>query len=131
MSKIKIAVIEDDRPIHDMYMIKLQAAGFEARGATDGLSGLQLITDFKPDLVLLDLRMPHMTGQEMLRKLRDDGDNSIVIVLTNLSQSEASLDMRLLKVEKYIVKAHYTPSQVVAEVKNSLKRHGLLDPVAQ
>lgn len=107
--------------------MKLKASGFEAKAVADGLLGLELIKDFKPHIVLLDLRMPGMSGQDMLRKLRETGDNTLVIILTNLSQNEASFDMRLLKVEKYIVKAHYTPSQLVEEVSSALKRHGLLD----
>lgn len=127
MSKIKIAVVEDEKPIRDMYLMKLSASGYDAMGAADGASGLALIKDFKPMLVLLDLRMPVMSGQEMLRKMRQEGDSRLVIVLTNLSPSEAGFDMRLLKVEKYIVKAHSTPSQVVKEVESCLSRHGLLD----
>lgn len=128
MSTPKVAVIEDEKPILDMYLMKLKAAGFEARGAADGAEGLELIHSFHPDLVLLDLRMPRMGGHEMLRKLREaeQDNNVIVVVLTNLSQTEASLDLRLLKVEKYIVKAHSTPTQIVEEVKNILFRHGKL-----
>jgi len=127
VSKLKIAVIEDEKSIRDMYLIKLESAGYEAKGAYDGLDGLRLVKDFSPDLILLDLRMPQMSGQEMLKRLRDEGDSTLVIVLTNLSQNEAGLDMRLLKVERYIVKAHSTPSQVVQAAETALSRHGLLD----
>lgn len=122
---LKIAVIEDEKAIRDMYQMKLTSTGFNAKGAQDGNEGLKLIKDFQPDLVLLDLKMPTLSGQELLKKLRADGNNTPVIVLTNISQSEASMDLRYLKVEKYIVKAHTTPSQVVEEVKNSLKRHNI------
>lgn len=124
---IKIAVIEDEKPIRDMYLMKLTSSGYDAEGAADGAEGLELVKKFKPLVILLDLRMPVMNGQEMLKRLREDGDGRLVIVLTNLSPSEAGLDMRLLKVEKYIVKAHTTPSQVVKEVEATLARHGLLD----
>jgi len=123
----RIALIEDESSIRDMYLMKLNASGFEAKGVEDALAGLELVKNFKPHIILLDLKMPGMSGQEVLRNLRESGDNTLVIILTNLSVSEASLDMRLLKVEKYIVKAHYTPSQVVEEVNFALKRHGLLD----
>lgn len=121
----KIAVIEDEKNILDMYLMKFRSSGFNAMGAEDGEEGLKLIKDFKPDLILLDLRMPKLSGQELLKKLRSEEDNTPVIVLTNISQNEAHLDLRFLKVEKYIVKAYTTPSQVVEEVKNSLKRHGI------
>lgn len=128
MSKNRIAIIEDDKPILDMYLMKLNASGYEVKGAEDGVEGLKMLKDFQPDLVLLDLRMPRMSGQDMLKKLRqtDWGNHLLVIILTNLSLSEASLDLRYLKVEKYIIKAHSTPSQVAKEVESALIRHGKL-----
>ena len=122
---IKIAIIEDDEPIRAMYVLKLKKEGFEVDSAEDGQSGLKLIEHFKPDLILLDLKMPYMSGQEMLKKVRETnwGKDMLVVVLTNISQSEASMDLRLLRVEKYIVKAHYTPSQVVEIVNEVLKNY--------
>ncbi|MBA3757439.1 response regulator [Candidatus Saccharibacteria bacterium] len=127
----KVAIIEDDKPIRDMYSMKLRAAGLEVAEANDGKDGLQLIREFKPDLVLLDLMMPVMSGQQMLRKLREQdwGRSTLVIVLTNLSQNEASMDLRLLRVEKYIVKAYSTPKQVSEMVIEILERYNkLLNP---
>lgn len=125
MSKTKIAIIEDDAPIREMYTMKFKAEGFEVSGAEDGEQGLQLIKEFRPDLVLLDLRMPVMDGTTMLKKLREQdwGQHTLVIILTNLSPDEAPMDLRLLRVEKYIVKAHYTPRQVVNSVTETLHRY--------
>ncbi len=125
-----IAVIEDDAPIREMYVMKLKAHGFDVAGAEDGQKGLALIKQLKPELVLLDLRMPVMTGDEMLRALRSEdwGKNILVIVLTNISPSEAPMDMRLLRVERYIVKAHHTPKQVLDIVLETLKRYNKLEP---
>lgn len=122
---VKIAIIEDDEPIRAMYVLKLQREGFEVASADDGQKGLKLVEEFMPDMILLDLKMPYMSGQDMLKKVRetDWGKDMLVIVLTNISQSEASMDLRLLKIEKYIVKAHYTPSQVVDVVKDILKNY--------
>lgn len=124
----KIAIIEDDKPIQDMYSLKLRAEGYEVAVADDGVEGLSLIKSFEPDLILLDLRLPVMSGQDMLKKLREQewGKNVLVIILTNLSQNEASMDLRLLRVEKYIVKAYHTPKQVTEIVTDILKRYNKL-----
>lgn len=126
----KIVVVEDEQPIREMYRMKLESSGYNVAVAKDGEEGFRVVEEFRPDLLLLDLRMPKVSGQEMLHKIRetDWGNNILVIILTNLSQSEASLDLRLLKVEKYIVKAHSTPKQVVEEVETALGRHGKPPP---
>ena len=121
----KVAIIEDEPHIRQMYKMKLEAAGYEVAVAEDGQQGLQLVKVFKPDLVLLDLLMPIMGGDEMLKKLREQdwGKDILVMILTNVSQTEAPLDLRLLKVEKYILKVQYTPTQVVDIVTDTLRRY--------
>jgi DNA-binding response OmpR family regulator len=118
----KIAIIEDELPIQSMYRLKLERDGFEVATASNGRTGLELLQDFRPDLVLLDLRMPEMSGDELLSRLRstDWGADIRVVILTNISRNEAPQALRFLHVDHYIVKAHYTPSQVVAVVKSVL-----------
>jgi DNA-binding response OmpR family regulator len=115
MPQIKIAVIEDDHAIASMYDFKLRACGYHVAIAPDGKDGLELVKKFEPDLILLDLMMPEMRGDEMLQKMRetDWGAKIRVIVLTNLSKDEAPMTLRFLNVDRYIVKAHHTPAQVV------------------
>jgi len=76
----------------------------------------------KPDIILLDLMMPVMTGDEMLRELRksDWGKDTKVIILTNVSKDDAEKKLKDLKIDGYIVKAHYTPQEVVDMVKTTL-----------
>lgn len=130
--KTKIAIIEDDLPICEMYELKLKHHGFEVCKAHNGKDGLELCKDFKPDLVLLDLRMPVMSGDEMLEKLRaaDWGSNMRVVVLTNISKDEAPMSLRLLNVDRYIVKAHHTPSQVINIVRDVLGIHKQPEKIA-
>lgn len=118
----RIAIIEDDLPICEMYELKLKYSGYAVRAAHNGLQGLKLCQEFRPDLILLDLRMPVMTGDEMLKKLRetDWGSSIRVIVLTNISKDEAPINLRLLNVDRYIVKAHYTPTQVLDVIREIL-----------
>lgn len=116
--KQKIAIIEDDLPIAHMYQLKLQKAGFDTVVAYNGKQGLEIIEKKQPDLVLLDIRMPVMSGDDMLEQLRATswGGEIRVIILTNISKDEAPSKLRLLNVDRYIVKAHYTPQQVLAVV---------------
>lgn len=124
----KVLIVEDDQPIRQLYSMKLSSVGYQIAEATDGAEGLELAEEFMPDLILLDLRMPVMTGQEMLKILRetDWGKNMLIIVLTNVSQNEATMDLRLLRVERYIVKAYTTPSQIAKDVSAVLSRHGMV-----
>lgn len=117
-----IAVIEDDKPIQMLYKTKLEIDGFDVITADNGKDGLQKLEDTKPDLALVDLRMPEMSGDEMLARLRQTewGANIRVIVLTNISRDEAPSALRFLNVDRYLVKAHHTPKQVVDVVNEVL-----------
>src|SRR3972149_12318734 len=114
----KIAIIEDDQAIVEMYRIKFEAEGFEVETAENGKLGLGLVEKFKPDLILLDLMMPEMTGTEMLAAMRktDWGKDIKVVIMTNVSKDEITPPVSELDVEGFIVKAHYTPHEVVATV---------------
>jgi two-component system alkaline phosphatase synthesis response regulator PhoP len=120
--KHKILIVEDEPSIQQMYRMKLESTGFVVDVADDGQEGLEKSEEFKPDLILLDLKMPNMTGEEMLEKVRktDWGASIRVIVLTNISRDEAPSALRMLNVDRYIVKAHYTPAQVVDAVNEVL-----------
>jgi two-component system, OmpR family, response regulator AdeR len=119
MSKpTKILLVEDDLNLQNMYKLKLELEKYEVAVAANGLEGLRLSESFMPDLILLDLRMPVMSGDEMLAKLREKewGSDIRVIVLTNISKNEAPQSLRFLSVDRYIVKAHSTPGQVVETI---------------
>lgn len=118
----KIAVVEDDMDIQTMYKFKLEKEGFVVATAKNGLVGLDVAEKFQPDLILLDLMMPVMNGAEMLVRLRaaEWGSSMRVVVLTNLSKDEAPQALRFLNVDRYIVKAHHTPAQVIQVVQEIL-----------
>ncbi len=118
----RIAIIEDDAVINQMYRMKFEAAGFEVATASDGETGVAMVERFKPELILCDLQMPHMNGAEALAHIRKEswGASVPVIILTNLGEEEAPKELKTLNVASYIVKAELTPSQVVARVKEVL-----------
>ena len=118
----KIAIIEDDVVINQMYRMKFEADGFEVQLADNGERGVALVEEFKPDLILLDLKMPHMDGAEALKEIRSHewGKNIPVIILTNLGEEEAPKSLRTLGIHSYIVKADLTPRQVVGRAKEAL-----------
>jgi two-component system alkaline phosphatase synthesis response regulator PhoP len=122
-SKIpKIAIIEDDAAISQMYRIKFEAEGYTVETAENGLLGLKLAESFKPDIILLDLMMPEMNGHEMLIQLRKStwGKDIKVVILTNMGEQEAPPGIRDLGVSDFILKADMTPRQVAEIVKKQL-----------
>ena len=118
----KIAIIEDDAAISQMYRIKFEAEGYTVDTAENGKVGLDMIKDMNPDIILLDLMMPEMDGEEMLTKLRQEtwGKDIKVIILTNMGENEAPDTIRQLGVEAFILKANMTPRQVAELVKEHI-----------
>jgi DNA-binding response OmpR family regulator len=119
----KIAIVEDDSAISQMYRIKFETEGYSVETAENGKLGLALIEEMKPDIVLLDLMMPEMDGEEMLTKLRKTnwGKDIKVIILTNMGENEAPDSIKDMNVEAFILKANMTPRQVAELVKEHLK----------
>jgi CheY-like chemotaxis protein len=114
-SGLKAVVIEDDQDLQFLYQLKLEREGFEVLAANNGVEGLKLVEKHRPDVILLDLMMPVMSGAEMLAIMRAEtwGSDARVIILTNISRDEAPQALRFLHVDRYVVKAHHTPGQVI------------------
>lgn len=123
--KPSIVLVEDDDFISEMYALKFKD-GFELQVARDGAEGLALIQKVKPDIVLLDIILPQLDGFEILERLKQDAETKDipVLLLTNLGQKQnVKKGLRLGAVD-YIIKAHYTPSEVVEKVKRTLAEMG-------
>lgn len=118
----KVAIIEDDEAISQMYRIKFEGEGYEVETAENGKLGLELCRDMKPDIVLLDLMMPVMTGEEMLARLRATpwGKKIKIIILTNRGEQEIPPEVKRLGVDAIILKAAMTPRQVALLVQKHL-----------
>jgi len=119
----KVAIIEDDSAISQMYRMKFEADGYEVETAENGKLGLALIEKMRPDIVLLDLMMPVMSGDELLVNLRAKawGRDIKVILLTNAGEQEIPARVRSHGVSAVILKASMTPRQVAEVVKKQLE----------
>jgi DNA-binding response OmpR family regulator len=119
----KIAIVEDDPAISQMYRFKFEAEGYIVETADNGKLGLELAETMQPDIILLDLMMPEMTGDQMLEQLRksDWGKEIKVIILTNMGEQEIPPKVKQLGVSGVILKADMTPRQVAEIVKQRLK----------
>jgi len=120
----KIAIIEDEEMLCQMYRMKFEGQGYKVFIAMNGQEGLELVEKIMPDMILLDLMMPVMTGEEMLKAMRKTewGKSLPVIVLTNLGDDALIEKLKRYKILKYVVKANYSPSQVVSIVKTALSQ---------
>ena len=120
----KVAIVEDDQAISQMYRFKFEAEGYEVETAENGKLGLELIEKMKPDIVLLDLMMPEMNGDEVLAKMRATawGKDIKVVILTNMGEQEIPEGVKTLNVSHVILKAAMTPRQVAEVVKTELAK---------
>ena len=119
----KVLIIDDDPFIVDMYVIKLKDEHFDIETAHNGKEGLEKIKEYKPDVVLLDIVMPVLDGFGVLEALqKEPGRTYKIILLTNLGQKEDVERGMHLGGNDYLVKAHFTPSEVVTKIKDLLEK---------
>lgn len=118
----KILLVEDEDFIRDLYNRQLTKAGFVVKTAIDGKAALDLLKQESFDLMLLDIMLPGMNGLQILREYKTQNPNSsmITILLTNLGQEAVIKEGFELGAQAYLIKASYTPDQVVNEVKTAL-----------
>ncbi len=118
----KILLVEDEDFIRDLYVRQLSKAGFAVKAVADGQSALTALKEEAFDLLLLDIMLPGMNGLQVLREFKTQNPNSkmITILLTNLGQEAVIKEGFELGAQAYLIKASYTPDQVVNEVKNAL-----------
>lgn len=119
----KILIVEDDRFLRELIAKKLAVERFEISEAIDGEEGLRKIKEEKPDLVLLDLILPGIDGFEVLARMKQDPQTKTipVIILSNLGQKEDIEKGLKLGASDYLVKAHFTPNEIIEKIRNALK----------
>lgn len=120
--KKQVLIIEDDPLLIKMYKTKLLNEGFEVLTAADGQEGLGLALKHFPDAIILDVMMPKLSGLDMLKKLSKDPKASQipVVIISNLSQSDEAQKAQELGAKEYLIKANFTPKEVIEKVKQYL-----------
>lgn len=117
----KILIIEDDKFLRELISQKLGKEGYEIMEAVDGEEGMESVEKEKPDLILLDLILPGIDGFEVLARIKQDSSAPPVVVLSNLGAKD-DIDRGLkMGAEDYLIKAHFTPTEIINKVKNILK----------
>lgn len=119
----KIVIIEDNAALADIYKTRMGLLGYTCFVAYDGVSGLALIQKELPDLVLLDLMVPKMAGDQILERMRASnwGKDIKVLIVSNLNEADAPAGLRNLGIEDYAVKANLSNDQLDKLVDNILK----------
>lgn len=114
---MKIVIIEDEESLRLLYMAKFRQSGFEVADAANGTDGLRVIHEQKPDIILLDILMPHMNGFEVMKLIKADTDKVIrdipVLFLTNLAEDAGFEQGNALGAAGYVVKATRSPEELV------------------
>jgi len=116
-SRGKVLVIDDDPDIYQIVEANLTAAGYDVRGASDGLEGLRMVREYAPNVVVLDVLMPEMDGWEVLTRIESDPDTAGVPVVMLTCRSEDADILRGLEqgAVEYITKPFY-PEDLVATI---------------
>ncbi len=118
----KVLLVEDDAAMLDILAEKITEAGFQVLKAQDGQQGLERALNEQPDLILLDLLLPKLSGLDLLNALRHDnrGKQMQVIILTNLNENSAIYKSVALNTAAYFIKSDSSMEHIVEEVKHKL-----------
>ncbi len=123
MSKKRILIVEDDVDILRLLTLELQDAGFEVLAFETGIRGLSAVREADPDLVVLDLGLPDISGQEIARRIRHTGDTPILI-LTAADDLETKLDMLNSAADDYLAKPFHV-EELIARINVQLRKRSL------
>jgi DNA-binding response OmpR family regulator len=117
-----ILVVEDDKFLRELISQKLLKEEYNVSQAVDGEEGVKKVKEEKPDLVLLDLILPGIDGFEVLAQMRQNKESSStpVIILSNLGQKEDIEKGLKLGATDYLIKAHFTPGEIIEKIKSIL-----------
>ena len=119
---IKVLIVEDDKNICEMYATTFMRRGFIVYTAPDGRSAIQKYQNKKPDIVLLDIMMPHVDGYQVLNEIRKDINSyTPVMMLTNLDANDFTRESQLDHIDAYLIKSHHSPREVVDKTIEVLK----------
>ncbi|HET7320193.1 MAG TPA: response regulator [Candidatus Saccharimonadales bacterium] len=119
----KIVIVEDNGALAEIYKTRLEALGYTCFIAYNGITGLYFIQKELPNLVLLDLMVPDIAGDQILTRMRSStwGKDIPVYVISNLNEADAPQGLRDLGISGYSVKANLANDQIDQIVNNILR----------
>lgn len=125
-TEVQVVIVEDQQSLAEIYQTRLQLQGYTCTVAYDGLEALVKIEKYRPRLVLLDLMLPKLSGDQILKVMRstDWGEDIKVVIISNLNESEAPAGLRDLGIVDYVVKANLSDGQIDQIVGDILKPLG-------
>src|SRR5688500_14030071 len=124
----KIALVDDDRNILTYETMTLEAEGYNVSTYTDGASGLEGLTSDRPDLAILDIKMPRMDGMELLRRLRQKSDLPVIFLTSKDEEIDELFGLKMGADD--FIKKPFSQRLLVERVKSILRRAAPRDPTA-
>lgn len=123
--KIKVLIVEDDESLREMYKIRLEYEGFEVLTASNGEEGLAKAVSEQPDIILLDIMMPKISGFDVLDILKSTHSTAKipVIIMTVLEQESNKVKGLMQGAEDYLIKSQTMPAEVVDKIRQVLKKY--------
>ena len=132
ISALKVVIVEDNVGLAEIYKTRLEIIGYSCFVATDGIQALEVIEREHPSLILLDIMIPKLSGDQVLKTIRmtDWGKQVKVLVISNLNEADAPAGLRELGIEGYAVKANLTDDMIDKMVDDILKPAGQTEDVS-
>jgi DNA-binding response OmpR family regulator len=118
---VRILVVEDDEEIAQVLQRSLRMEGYEVKLAADGVRGLEEAHAFLPDLIVLDLGLPRLDGVDVARRLREDGDEVPILMLTARDALESRVVGLEVGADDYLVKP-FERQELLARMRALLRR---------
>ncbi len=125
----KIFIVEDNPDIREIYRLSFELNGFTVEASDNGLDAISRIADIKPDLVLLDIMLPEMSGFDVLTAIKQNFDDedikkTPIVVWSNLSQDEDIQKAMSNGADYYLRKSDYDGDMLIDKVKDIMSKHG-------
>ena len=125
MQETKILVIDDEEVVLDSCKLVLEPAGYKVTTASNGTAGLGMVPEFQPDLIFVDLKMPGISGFEVLERLRVMDPNLVAIVITGYATVSSAVDAMKRGAYDFLPKP-FTPDELRLIAKRGLEKHRLV-----
>src|SRR5271170_4028080 len=124
----KILIIEDDQIVSNVYRNKLAVEGYQPESASDGEAGLKLMRTFQPDVIVLDLMLPKMSGVDVIKQIRSEAEFSKlpIIVFSNTYLTNMIQEAWKAGATKCLSKANCSPKEVIDVVRHTIGDSGAI-----